>query len=55
MTTSIMESMAARRQGVDEARADTRDADRTPLYRIGGIAALIVVLLIPIQMIVFSV
>lgn len=55
MKTSSMESPSASHQHMDESHAIIADPAWKPLYRIAGVAALIMVVFIPIQSIVFIV
>jgi hypothetical protein len=53
MKTSTMESSSTSQKPMDESRAETTQSAWKPLYRVAGVAALIVVVFIPIQSIVF--
>jgi hypothetical protein len=53
MTTSAVESQPARPQRLDASPAEPADSAWTPLYRVGGVAALISVAIIPLAVIVF--
>ena len=53
MTTSIVESQPPRPQRLDVSPAEPADSAWTPLYRVGGAAALISVAIIPLAVIVF--
>ena len=55
MKTSNMKSSSTSQKPMDESRAATTESAWKPLYRIGGVAALFVVVFIPIQSIVFVV
>ncbi len=55
MKTSSTESPSASHQRVEESRAETPESAWKPLYKVGGVAALIIVVFIPIQSIVFVV
>ena len=55
MKTSNMESSSTSQKPMDESRAETTESAWKPLYRIGGVAALFMVVFIPIQSIVFVV
>ena len=53
MTTSVVESQSARPQRLDVSPAEPADSAWTPLYRVGGVAALLAVAIIPLAVIVF--
>ena len=53
MTTSVIESQPARPQRLDVSPAEPADSAWTPLYRVGGVAALLSVAIIPLAVIVF--
>lgn len=55
MKTSGRESLSASYQLVDESHAETTEALWKPLYRVAAAAALIIVVFVPIQIIVFVV
>jgi hypothetical protein len=54
MKTSTTESPSASRQPMDASRAETTESAWKPLYRVGGAAALMVVLLYVIQIVVLE-
>ena len=53
MRTSTIVSPPASHQRVDESHIETTDATWKPLFRVGAVAALIIVVFIPIQSIIF--
>ena len=53
MTTSVVESQPPRPQRLDVSPAEPADSAWTPLYRVGAVAALIAVAIIPLAVIVF--
>jgi hypothetical protein len=55
MKSSTMKFPSASQKPMDESRAKTTESAWKPLYRVAGVAALIVVVFIPIQSIVFVV
>ena len=55
MKTSSRESPSASHQRMDESRAETTESAWKPLYKVAGVAALIMVVFIPIQSIIFFV
>jgi hypothetical protein len=54
MKTSDIVSPSASQKPMDASRAETRESAWKPLYRVGGAAALMVVLLYVIQIVVLE-
>jgi hypothetical protein len=55
MNTSNMGALPTRRQRIAESKAEMADAGWKSLYKVGGVAAVLSAVFIPIQMIVFVV
>jgi Domain of unknown function (DUF4386) len=55
MQTSTMESSSTSQKPMDGSRAETTESAWKPLYKVGAVAALIMVAFIPIQTIIFLV
>jgi uncharacterized protein DUF4386 len=53
MTTSVIESQPARPQPLDASPVEPTDSAWTPLYRVGGLAALLAVAIMPLAVFVF--
>jgi hypothetical protein len=53
MTTSVVESQPAVPQGLDVSPVEPADSAWTPLYRVGGVAALLAVAIMPLAVFVF--
>jgi uncharacterized protein DUF4386 len=53
MTTSVIESQPARPQPLDASPAEPADSAWTPLYRVGGLAALLAVAIMPLAVFAF--